>query len=82
MPAAETGATAAVINVTATQATAGTFITVFPNDPLPTVSNLNVPPGLDIPNLSVDTLASDGSVQLYNAQGTVHVIFDVAGWFG
>ena len=76
------GATAAVINVTATQASTGTYITVFPSNPMPTVSNLNVPPGVDIPNLSVDTLASNGSVQLYNAQGTVHVIFDVAGWFG
>jgi hypothetical protein len=76
------GATAVVINITATQGTAGTFLTVFPQNPRPTVSNLNVPPGTDIPNLAVATLAPDGSVQLYNDQGSVHVIFDVVGWFG
>jgi adhesin/invasin len=77
-----TGATAVVINVTATQATDGTFLTVFPQAPRPTVSNLNVPPGTDIPNLVVATLAPDGTVQLYNDQGSVHAIFDVVGWFG
>jgi hypothetical protein len=77
-----TGATAAVINVTATQCSAGTFVTVFPQNPRPTVSNLNVPPATDIPNLAVATLASDGTVQLYNDQGFCHVIFDVVGWFG
>jgi len=75
------GATAAIINVTATQATAGTFLTVFPQNPRPVVSTLNVPPGTDIPNLSVATLAADGSTQLYNDKGSVNVIFDVAGWF-
>jgi len=76
------GATAAVINITATRASNGTFLTVFPQNPRPTVSNLNVPPGTDIPNLAVATLAPDGTVQLYNDQGTVDVIFDVVGWFG
>jgi adhesin/invasin len=77
-----TGATAVVINITATRASNGTFLTVFPAAPRPVASNLNVPPGTDIPNLAVATLAPDGSVQLYNDQGTVDVIFDVVGWFG
>jgi hypothetical protein len=76
------GATAVVINVTATRATNGTFLTVYPQPPRPTVSNLNVPPATDIPNLVVATMASDGTVQLYNDQGSVDAIFDVVGWFG
>jgi hypothetical protein len=76
-----TGVTAVVINVTATRATNGTFLTVYPQSPRPTVSNLNVPPATDIPNLVVATLAPDGTVQLYNDQGSVDAIFDVVGWF-
>ncbi|MBV9039407.1 MAG: hypothetical protein JOZ68_00270, partial [Acidimicrobiia bacterium] len=77
-----TGAVAVVLNVTATEASTGTFLTVFPQSPRPTTSNLNVPPATDIPNMVVAALAPDGSVQLYNDQGTVDVIFDVVGWFG
>ncbi|MBV8234574.1 MAG: hypothetical protein JO075_02620 [Acidimicrobiia bacterium] len=76
------GAAAVVLNVTATQASTGTFLTVYPQAPVPTTSNLNVPPATDIPNLVVATLASNGTVQLYNDQGTVDAIFDVVGWFG
>jgi hypothetical protein len=81
-PVPASGVTAVVINVTGTQASAGTFFTVYPQNPKPTASNLNVPPGTDIANLVVATLAPDGSVQLYSDQGTAHAIFDVVGWFG
>jgi len=77
-----TGVSAVIVNVTGTQATAGTFFTVYPQNPRPNASNLNIPAGVDIANLVFATLAPDGSVQLYNAQGTAHAIFDVVGWFG
>ena len=48
------GAGTVVMNVTATGATAGTYLTVFPTgQDRPLASNLNVVPGQDIPNLVV-----------------------------
>ncbi|MBV9042725.1 MAG: S8 family serine peptidase [Acidimicrobiia bacterium] len=78
-----TGISAVVLNVTAVQPSTGSFLTVYPSDAasLPTASNLNFPPGAIIPNLVVVKVGSDGKVKLYNAQGTVDVIFDVVGWF-
>jgi hypothetical protein len=48
------GATAVGINVTATDATAPSFLTVYPAAPTrPTASNLNFDPGEDVPNLVI-----------------------------
>ena len=77
-----TGATAVVLNLTATQGSAATFLTVFPQNPRPTASSINVPPGTDIANLVTATLAPDGTIQLYNDQGSVDAILDVVGWYG
>ena len=37
---------------------------------------------MNIPNLVVVRAGPDGNVALYNDQGSVHVIFDVVGWYG
>jgi hypothetical protein len=34
-----------------------------------------------VPNLVVVKLGPDGAVNLYNQNGTAHVIFDVVGWY-
>ncbi|HMC72247.1 MAG TPA: hypothetical protein VKJ07_24020, partial [Mycobacteriales bacterium] len=70
-----------VLNLTATQASTQTFLTVFPSGSPPNSSNLNIGAGRDAAVLVTAQVASDGSVQLYNAQGTVHAIFDVVGYF-
>jgi len=76
-----TGVGAVVLNVTATQATAGTFLTVFPTGQArPFASNLNVVPNQDLPNLVVAKVGTSGSVSVYNNQGSTDVIFDVVGW--
>src|SRR5207248_2035603 len=41
----------------------------------------NLGPGHTVANLVTVPLAGDGSVQLYNNQGTVHAIFDVFGYY-
>ena len=67
-----------VMNVTATQATAPTYLTLYPSDVgRPNASNLNVLPGEDVPNLAVSALSPSGLVNIYNDTGAVNYIFDV-----
>ena len=77
------GVTAAAMNVTITDPTAVGYLTVWPKGATqPTASNLNWVAGTTVPNFTVVKVGSDGKVSLYNGSGgTVHVIFDVAGWF-
>lgn len=77
------GATAAVLNVTATRASAGTFVTVYPGDlaAVPPVSNLNAQPNQTVPNLVMVRLAANGTVKLYNYAGSTDVVVDVVGYY-
>ena len=78
-----TGVSAVVLNVTATQPTAPSYLTVFPSgQPVPMASNLNFLAGQTVPNLVVAKVGSNGQVSIYNPAGAVHVIADVAGWYG
>jgi hypothetical protein len=72
---------AVVMNVTATDPTAPSFLTVFPNPRRPTASNLNYVAGQTIPNLVMVGLRTGGQVDLYNFAGQVNVLADVAGYF-
>lgn len=77
------GASAVVMNVTATDATAPSFLTVWPGDVArPTASSLNWPAGATRPNLVIAPLAADGTVSIYNLTGEVSVVADVVGWYG
>jgi hypothetical protein len=76
------GATAAILNVTATNPTAAGFLTVYPGGTPPTASDLNFTTGQTIPNLVVATLSSTGSVTIYNSSGSTDVVVDLVGWFG
>jgi hypothetical protein len=74
-------ATAVVINLTATQPTASTYITAFPDGSVPFASSLNVVAGETRPNLVMTKIGADGFVRLYNASGSVHLIADVVGYY-
>jgi uncharacterized protein (DUF1501 family) len=75
-------ATAVVMNVTATDADALGFVTVWPAGVgRPDASNLNTVPGRTSPNLVIARLGTDGKVDLYNSAGTVNLIADVMGYF-
>ncbi len=77
-----TGATAVVLNVTATASTAGGDFTVFPDGTArPTASNLNFTKNETIPNLVTVQLGSDGAVDIYNLAGTTHAVADLAGYY-
>jgi Tol biopolymer transport system component len=73
---------AVVLNVTAVDATAAGYVTVWPSDvPMPLASNLNLDAvGQTRPNLVTVEPGSDGSISLYTSSGA-HLIADVAGYY-
>jgi hypothetical protein len=74
---------AVVMNVTATNPTAPSYLTAWPDGAArPVASDLNYVAGLTVPNLVVVKLGANGSIDLYNAFGTSDVIADVVGWYG
>ena len=74
--------TAAVINVTVTDTTSQSYLTVYPSgSALPLASDLNWPAGATVPNLALVKLGADGKIIIYNGYGTVDVIVDVVGWY-
>jgi uncharacterized protein (DUF1501 family) len=75
-------ATAAVLNMTVTGPTAGSFLTVYPSGTaLPNASNLNYSPGLTVANLVIVKLGPDGAVDCQNAFGQTDLIADIVGYF-
>jgi autotransporter family porin len=84
-PAAAAGASALALNVTATDALAPGFVTVWSCDETkPATSNLNYVPGRAIPNMAIirpgTATASRGQMCL-EASAPVHLLVDVMGWF-
>jgi hypothetical protein len=76
------GVAAVAINVTATNTSAASFLTVFPADrPAPNSSSLNWLAGQTVANRVIVPVAADGTVSLYNNQGTADIVIDVTGWF-
>lgn len=70
------------LNATAVGATAPTFITVWPEGALPTVSSLNPTPGAPpTPNAVNTDLSGTGTFDVYNLAGTVNLIIDVNGYY-
>lgn len=76
------GVAAVVLNVTATNPTAASYLTVFPTGVMPPrASNLNFVAGQTVPNRVIVKVGNGGSVSFYNATGSVNVIADIGGWF-
>lgn len=73
---------AVVVNVTATGATAYSYLTVWPTGvTMPNASDLNFPPYSNNPNLVVVKVGPDGKVNIYNGFGSVDVVADIEGWY-
>jgi hypothetical protein len=78
-----TGVTAVAVNVAVTQPLSGGWLTAWPSgDPLPLASSLNFAAGQTVANLVVVKVGPDGKINFFNGGGGLHVIADVAGWFG
>src|SRR6202030_1022448 len=76
------GAVAVVLNVTEVNGTAGSLLTVYPaGTAQPKASNLNFAAGTVTPNLVTVAIPPAGTVNIYNALGTVNVLADVEGYF-
>jgi hypothetical protein len=75
--------TAAVLNVTVTNPTAASHLTIYPGDlaQQPNVSDLNYVAGLTVPNLVVVKLSPNGQIGIYNYLGSTDVVVDVMGWY-
>ena len=78
--------TAVVLNVTAVGATAAsTDVRVYPtlaDGRVPGTSNLNATRGRTVANAVLATVGRDGRIRLRNALGAVHLVVDLAGWYG
>jgi len=74
-------ASAVVTNVTATDTTAGSYFTVYPGGTIPVASDLNWGPAETVPNLTVATLSSTGTLTVYNPSGNVDLVIDAFGYF-
>ncbi|WP_203714722.1 right-handed parallel beta-helix repeat-containing protein [Asanoa siamensis] len=84
LPAAAAGASAVVLNVTATEPSTSGYLKVYPagGEAEPTASNLNYAAGQTIANL-VTVKVVNGKVRVRNGgRGTTHVIADLAGYYG
>ncbi|MFG3349599.1 FlgD immunoglobulin-like domain containing protein [Streptomyces sp. NPDC048018] len=77
----DASAKAVVLNVTATNATKGGYVSVQPyGAPRASVSNLNFTAGRTVANHVVVPVV-EGKVTFYNHAGTVDLLADVAGYF-
>ena len=77
-----TGATAAVLNVTAVNAESQGYLTVYPaGQPQPATSSVNYANSSPVANLVIAPLSADGKIAIFSEQRT-DVIVDVTGWFG
>jgi hypothetical protein len=75
------GATAAVINLTATNASTASFLTLWPaGGAQPLASNVNFGAGQSAANLAEVGLGTGGQVSVYNLTGTVDVVMDIEGY--
>jgi len=82
VPGLPAGTTAVALNVTATNPTAASYLTVYPaGQARPTASNLNFVKAQTIPNLVIARVGAGNKVTFYNAAGTVDIIADLAGYY-
>jgi hypothetical protein len=74
-------ATAVALNVTQIEATAGGYVTIWPDGSAqPEASNLNGAAGRTRPNMVVVKLGAGGKVKLFNSEGSSHMAVDVVGY--
>ena len=82
VPGLPAAATAVALNVTVTNPTAGSYLSVYPGGSgQPNASNLNFVAGQTIPNMVIVPLGPGGTVTLFNAAGATDVIADLVGYY-
>jgi hypothetical protein len=76
-----------VLNLTGTQGTSNTNVTVYPTTggvcgAPPHSSNLNISANTALPNRVIVAVDASGNICAFNAAGAIDFIMDVNGWFG
>ena len=80
VPGLPTGTTSVALNVTITNPTAASYLTVYPTGkPRPTTSNLNFIKGQTTANMVIVPVGTGGRITFYNNSGTVDIVADIAG---
>lgn len=75
-------ATAVVVNVTVSGATASSYLTAYPTGSArPTTAVLNFAANQTLPNLATIPIGDNGRISFSNNMGQVDVILDVAGYY-
>ncbi len=74
------GIRAVSLNVTATDASAAGFLTVYGCGTRNTVSNLNYTAGSTVPNTVITPISATGTICIYSST-PVNVLVDINGWF-
>jgi Fibronectin type III domain len=83
IPGLPVNATAVTLNLTATNASSGTYLVAYADGgarPSP-YSNINVVAGQTVANLAVSKVGPGGKVRIYNSSGSVDVIADLVGYY-
>jgi hypothetical protein len=81
VPTDATKVGAVVINVTADQPTAPSFVSAWPSGvTMPNASSLNFTAGQTVANLVFAPVGADGRVSFFNESGETHLIGDIVGW--
>lgn len=76
------GVGSVVVTLTAVGPTANSFVTAWPDgDTRPPTANLNPLAGAAVTNMCIVKLGASGAVQVYNQNGSVHLVVDVVGYF-
>ena len=80
-------ASAVVLNLTGTQGTSSTNLTVYPAScsscgAPPHTSTLNITANSALGNRVIVPVDASGNICVYNAQGSIDFVMDVNGWFG
>ena len=71
-----------VLNLTSTETSTDTYVTVYPGGKeRPVSSNLNPEPGKDKANQVIVPVGADGTVNVFNHDGATHVVLDVFGYY-
>ena len=77
-----TNAHAVALNITVTDTTAPSYLTVWPTGtPQPGASTLDWAPGQTLANAATATVGTNGQINLYNYTGNTNVIVDIVGWY-
>jgi len=75
-------ATAVALNITVTEPTAPSYLTVWPTGATrPLAASLNMVAGQTVPNLVLAQVGTGGKVSIFNYAGSTHVVADVLGSF-